>query len=131
MTQDEELQRKRREEARQYCEVHPDWVYVAVEDDQIVGFATLEYYAERQAGRIENNGVLPEYRNRGISTQLVKHAIEELKRLGGRCITLRTQFVPAARRVYEKAGFALVKQVQESDSEGGPAAPMSYYEMRL
>ena len=131
MAQDEEFQRECREEARQYCQEHPDWVYVAVEDDEIVGFATLEYYPEQQVACIQNSGVLPEYRNRGISTQLVKQTIDELARLGAKHITVHTVHVSAACRVYEKAGFALVKQVQESDSEGGPPGLGSYYEMQL
>ena len=114
MAADEKLQRERREEARQFCEEHPHWVYVAEEDDRIVGFATLEYYPERQAGRIENNGVLPGYQNRGISTQLTKCAVEELERLGAKYITVHTTYVPAARRVYEKVGFALARHEGES-----------------
>ncbi len=131
MAQDEELQHKRREEARQYCRQHPDWVYVAIEDDQIVGFATLEYDSEQQTGCIENNAVLPEYRNRGISSELVRSVVEELRQLGARQVTLRTIHVPAARWVYEKAGFGLAKQVQEPDSEGGPPGLMCYYQMQL
>jgi len=114
MAQDEELQRERRTEARQYCREHPDWVYVAVEDGDIVGFATIEYDEEQRSGRIQNNAVLEEYRNRGISTQLVERAVAELGKLGARHISVHTTHVPAARRVYEKAGFELVHHEGES-----------------
>ncbi len=131
MAQDRAFQAKRRADVRGYCSEHPDWVFVAVEDDRIVGFASIEYDPQEQAGEIDNNGVVPAYRNRGISTQLVRHAVGELKRLGVKHIKVHTVHVPAARRVYEKAGFTLVKQVQEQDSEGGPLGLGCYYEMHF
>ena len=131
MVRDDDLQRRRREESCSFCQRHPDWVYVAVEDDQIVGFVSFEYDTDDRVGCIENNATLPDYRNRKISTELVRYAIAELTRLGAHRIHLRTIHVPAARRVYEKAGFQLHKTVHEPDSEGGPAASMHYYEMRI
>ncbi len=131
MTRDDDLQRRRREYSREFCRTHPAWVYVAVEDDQIVGFVSFEYDADRRIGCIENNATLPEYRNRGISTQLVQYAVAELARLGADRIHLCTIHVPAALRVYEKAGFQLANKVHEPDSDGGPAASMHYYEMRV
>ena len=114
LAQDEQLQHERRTEARQYCLDHPDWVYVAIEDDDIVGFATIEYDGEQCSGRIQNNAVLDEYRNRGISTQLVQRAVAELGRLGARRVGVHTTHVSAARRVYEKAGFELAHHEGES-----------------
>ena len=119
MGRDEDLQRKRREESCEFCRAHPDWVYVGVEDDRIVGFTAFEF----------DEATAPEYRNRGVSTELVRSAVEELIRLGAKRIHLRTIHVPAALRVYEKAGFRVEKTVHETDSEGGPAATMYYYEM--
>ena len=131
MARDNGLQRRRRERSCEFCQSHPDWVGVAVEDDQIVGFVSFEYDADHRIGRIENNATLPEYRDRGISTQLVRYAVAELARLGAERIHLRTIHVPAACRVYEKAGFQLAKKVHEPDSDGGPAAAMQYYEMHV
>ena len=131
MAGDEDLQRRRRDESSEFCLAHPDWVYVAVEDDRIVGFASFEYDADQRIGLIENNATLPDYRNRGISSQLVQFAVKSLFRLGADRIRLRTIHVPAACRVYEKVGFQLEKTVHETDSEGGPAASMHYYEMRV
>jgi len=110
MEEDEALQEKRREEARRFCERNPEWVYVAVEEGRVVGFATLEYEERRRRGRIQNNAVLPTHSGRGISTALVKEAVAELLRLGAVHIRVHTALVPAARRVYEKAGFELVRQ---------------------
>jgi len=110
MAEDEALQEKRREEARRFCQLHPGWVYVAVEDGQVVGFTTLEYDQRKRTGRIENTAVLPAYSGRGISTKLVTRVVRELVRLGATHIRVHTTLVPAARRVYEKAGFKLAAQ---------------------
>lgn len=109
MRSDEAFCHKRAREAAQFCRDHPDWTFVAVEADAPVGFVTIEHWPEREAGRIENNAVLPGYSGRGISTQLVRHAVDVLKRLGAKHLTVCTAFVPAARRVYEKAGFTLAR----------------------
>ena len=113
MANDEAFCRKRSDEAVQFCRDHPDWTFVAVDDDVLVGFLTIEHCPEREAGRIENNAVLPAYRGRGISVRLVRQGIEALKRLGARSITVVTAHVPAARRVYEKAGFTLARRERD------------------
>lgn len=121
MAEDREAQRKRFLNAKRFCKEHLHWVYVAVEDDKVVGFATLEYEPQEQTGRVQNNAVLPEYRCRGISTALVSRVVEELRELGAKRIKVHTKFVPAARRVYEKVGFKLVNQKDED----------CYYEMQV
>ncbi len=131
MARDEGLQREFGDEHRQKCLEHPDWVCVAVEDEQVVGFVMFEYEPDQQAGRLDSLAVLPAYQNRGISTELVRRGVEELKDLGAKHIKVRTSHEPVACRVYEKAGFALVKQVMQEDSHGGPLGVMSYYEMHL
>lgn len=110
MRNDRAFCRKRAREAARFCRDHPDWTFVAVEGAALVGFVTIEHQPEREAGRIENNAVLPEYSGQGISTRLVRHAVDVLKRLGAKHLTVHTAFVPAARRVYEKAGFTLARR---------------------
>lgn len=100
-------QRQRLENASNFCREHLSWVFVAEEKGGIVGFVTIEYWSEKQVGRIQNSCVLPDYRGRGISTRLVRHALQELKRLGARKVQVHTKHVPAACRVYEKVGFSL------------------------
>ena len=113
MQEDEAFCRKRSDNAAEFCRRHPDWTFVAVEGGALAGFVTIEHWPEREAGRIENNVVLPDYSGRGISTQLVRHAIDALQRLGAKRLTVCTAFVPAARRVYEKAGFTLARREGE------------------
>jgi len=127
----EALQRHRRDKSCDVFQAHPDWVYVTVEDDRIVGFASFEYEADHRIACIENNATLPDYRNRGTSSQLVQFAVKAFSRLGDGRIRLRTIHVPTACRVYEKAGYPLEKTRHEPDSECGPAASMHYYEMRV
>jgi ribosomal protein S18 acetylase RimI-like enzyme len=121
LTSKPEKREKRRQAAVNYCREHTSWVFVAEEEEEIVGFSTLDYWPEKQGGRIQNCCVLPDYRGRGIGTQLAVRAAEELKRLGARHIIVHTIHVPAARRTYEKAGFTLQKH------EGVDY----YYEMNL
>ncbi|HIE26751.1 TPA: GNAT family N-acetyltransferase [Candidatus Poribacteria bacterium] len=118
MAENKESQQKRWDNAKRFCQEHLDWVYVAIEDDNIVGFATLEYQPQQQTGRVQNNAVLPEYRCRGISTALVSRVLEELKNLGAKRINVHTKFVPAARRVYEKVGFSLSQKDEDYYYEG-------------
>lgn len=66
-----------------------------------------------EAGAREKNGRIV------IGGELIEKASEFLQKPCAKCIKLRTVHVPAACRVYEKAGFALVKRVKEADSEGG------------
>ena len=121
LAKDPEKQRKRQKNAQDFCRRRPDWVFVAEEHDAIVGFATLEYWPEKRAGRIENNAVLPDYRGHGISTELVTRALDELRLLGAESATVHTSHVPAACRAYEKAGFRIEKREGEH----------SYYRMKL
>lgn len=115
------MQQQKWDDAKCYCQKHLEWVYVAIEDNKVVGFCTLEYWPEKHAGRIQNNAVLLEYRGRGISTKLAKQTIRELENLGAKYITVHTTHVPAARRVYEKVGFKLNRQEGED----------YYYEMHI
>lgn len=103
-------QRQRQQSVRAYCCAHPDWVFVAIEAGEIVGFATLEYWPEERAGQIENNAVLPDYRGRGISSALVQRVLEELKTLGSETASVATRYAPDACRVYEKMGFVLERR---------------------
>ena len=121
MRNDKSLQQQRFDDAVGFCRDHPGQTFVAVEDDKIVGFVMIGFNDRDNVGRIENSAVQPACSNRGISTALVKHGIEELKRLGARYIWVSTTLVPAARRVYEKAGFTFTKRKDD----------MYYYEIHI
>ncbi len=56
-----------------------DFTWVAVEDDKVVGCATLEIYSPKIA-EIRSVAVHQDYRCRGHGSELVKAAAEEAKR---------------------------------------------------
>jgi len=65
-----------------------DLILVAVEDDQIVGYMTghirrkVPIYQIEEVGQIGDNFVLPQYRRRGIFTQLLKEMLEWMQGQG-------------------------------------------------
>ena len=61
--------------------------FVALEKDKIVGTIMAGYDGHR--GWIYSMAVLPEFRNKEIGTKLLKHAENELKKLG--CVKINLQ----------------------------------------
>ncbi len=109
-----------------YTRLYPDWrksqadgvrqasqnqenaVWVAVADDNVVGFVnyTLDY--ETKEGEIYLLAVHPAYQNRGIGTELNHFALEKMRESGMRLAVVGTGGDPGhapARRSYEKASF--------------------------
>ena len=113
---------------RAFSRTHPEQVLVAVAQGRIVGFATYEYFPEEQRGRVFNAAVLPECRGMGIGVALILRLLEEVRSLGARTAVVSTACVPAARRMYEKAGFKLVKRELRRTQEGRKYYE-SYYEL--
>ena len=94
---------------KEWYQYHYRETFVAVVDGKVVGFAGYRP-VEGNTGIIHNNAVDPEYQDLGISTRLVKRVVEELTALGVARIKVGTAHVPAAIRVYQKAGFGIVEQ---------------------
>jgi GNAT superfamily N-acetyltransferase len=83
-------------------------VYVALIDNEIVGFVSFSLDAERRIGEIGLNAVHPDHAGRGIGTALYDFAIDRMKRSGMLLATVGVGGDPShapARRAYEKAGF--------------------------
>ncbi len=107
--------------------LHPDWeaekarqvrgacapdaredVLVATADGSAVGFVTFRT-AATAVGEIGNNAVRPEYQSLGIGGRLYEAALRRLRAAGMRHARVTTGSDPAhaaARRAYEKVGFA-------------------------
>ena len=100
---------RRMRQIKEWYQDHYRETFVAVVDGNVVGLAGYKP-VEGKIGIIDNNAVDPEYQGRGISTELVKRVVEELRALGVERIKVKTAHVPAAGRVYEKAGFRIVNQ---------------------
>jgi hypothetical protein len=70
-------------------------------------------------GAIQNIGVAPEHRNRGLGTQLLYRALEGFSRAGiGRAYLEVTAHNEGAIRLYRRLGFVVVKTVYK------PAEPI-------
>jgi ribosomal protein S18 acetylase RimI-like enzyme len=92
-------------------------VLVAVEEDRLLGTATLELDQRIDGGHerdplppgeahIRMLGVDPGARHRGIGRRLVEGCIEESKRAGKQILTLgTTQKMVSAQKMYESLGF--------------------------
>ena len=84
--------------------------WVAELDDQVVAFAGL--IINWGEGEIEPVIVSSSYRNRGIGTMLIRHVVQEAKKMGIRFLSVR----PVARNekalsLFVRLGFYLVEHV--------------------
>lgn len=83
-------------------------LYVAIEEEKIAGMLTLGCY-HSPTGRkawIEDVVVDVAYRDRGIGAELVRHAIDEARRLGIEQLMLTSNPLrEAANRLYQRMGF--------------------------
>lgn len=83
-------------------------LYVAIEEEEVAGMLTLGCY-HSPTGRkawIEDVVVDVAYRDRGIGAALVRHAIDEARRLGVEQLMLTSNPMrEAANRLYQRMGF--------------------------
>lgn len=91
--------------------LNEQYIFVAIEDNKIVGFITGEIFKKKawynvQLGEINNIFVLEEYRQKGIGKKLVKTMIDTFKQEGITNIDLYTfgNNIDAIK-FYEKIGF--------------------------
>lgn len=84
--------------------------YIALEDDEIAGFAqTIQQ--DPDTGELDRIVVFPSHERKGIGTQLLKQAVEDLRKKGTKTIVVNAgKNETHARRFYEKNGFQLVKE---------------------
>lgn len=89
-----------------------DEMLVAVEDDQIVGYMTghirkkVPIYQIEEVGQIGDNFVLPQYRRRGIFTQLLKAMLEWMRNQGIKHVEHPIAVKNAVGRIaWKKRGF--------------------------
>ena len=83
-------------------------LYVAIEEEEVAGMLTLGCY-HSPTGRkawIEDVVVDVAYRDRGIGAELVRHAINESRRMGIEQLMLTSNPLrEAANRLYQRMGF--------------------------
>lgn len=84
--------------------VGDDMLLVAVEGDAVAGTTMAGYDGFR--GWLHKVAVLPEYRRRGLATDLVHHAIRSLRSAGCTKVNLQIRATNAeVRAFYEELGF--------------------------
>jgi len=100
------------EQVRKACA--PDggaMAWVAESGGRVVGFITAcVVNAATGLAEIGNNAVRPDLQGRGVGQAMCRHVLAHLKRLGLKCVRVGTGAGPhhaAARRAYEKVGFAV------------------------
>ena len=110
----------REESARQFLLNPMNWMFVCIENQQIVGFA-YGYELNRLDGKgnmlyIHEVGVLPEFQRLGIGLQILQH-IKSLCKLKGICrFFLFTQrHNVAACSLYKKAGGSETADSHQDD----------------
>lgn len=90
--------------------VGDDMLLVAVEGDAVVGTTMAGYDGHR--GWLHKVAVLPEYRRRGLATDLVRHAIRSLRSAGCTKVNLQIRATNAdVRAFYEGLGFELEERL--------------------
>ena len=104
--------------------------YIALEDDEIVGFAqTIQQDAK--TAELDRIVVFPTHERKDIGTQLLKQAVEDVKKKGTEVIVVNAgKNETHARRFYEKNGFKLVKEVT-IDAPWGKKLDLATYQLQL
>ncbi len=93
-------------EIEAFCKNYIDWVFVGEIDEKIVGYSTYTLDFERKIGHVCNNGVLHEFRGKGIGSALHKKVLEEMKRNGMEIAIVSTLEIDIpAQNMYIKNGF--------------------------
>ena len=83
-------------------------VYVAIENDQVIGLVLLCLPIPLIKGYIGALAVHADHRNRGIGSQLLAFAEEKIFKLSPNVFLTVTSFNPAAQRFYLRHGYTKV-----------------------
>lgn len=93
-------------------------IFVCEANDRIVGAAYLvpsgkaEGFFEKEWATIRRVGVDPEFRGLGIAETLTRQCINYAQNNNEEILALHTsEFMDAARHIYEKAGFKKLKEI--------------------
>jgi GNAT superfamily N-acetyltransferase len=94
---------------RRFLDASPDGCFVAQIDDRVCGTATTISYENRFAW-IGMVLVDPEYRKRGIGTQLLRRTVAYLDQCS--IPTMKLDATPQGQPIYEKMGFVVEYQIE-------------------
>ena len=104
--------------------------YLAFEDNEIIGFAQT-VKQDATTTELDRIIVFPEHERKGIGTQLLAEAIEDLKKEGVHTIIVNAgKEETYARRFYEKNGFKLIKETT-IQAPWGKKLDLAIYQLQL
>lgn len=86
--------------------------YVAIAGGEIAGFLILRMDGAF-SGYIQTVGVVPDWRNKGIGTELVIFAEERIFRERPNVFMCVSSFNPDARRLYERLGYEVIGEIRD------------------
>ena len=93
-----------------YCRMHPETVWVAVEGRTLLGFVTTGFRARRRAGRIFRLSVDPDFEGVGIGVRLARTAADALINMGAHNLTTVVRKGSPKERTFATLGFAPVRK---------------------
>jgi len=94
-------------------------VYILEVDEEMVGMGALRRLEEGVA-EIKHMYIQPNYRGHGYGKQMLDKLIEAAKMFGYKTLRLDTiEFMAAARRIYESAGFKVRDPYQGTSLQSG------------
>lgn len=89
-------------------ENEPQNIWLALQQDEVVGFVGVRLHPEDSMGEIYIIAVAPDHQRRGISTALMTHAEDLIRASGAKMMMVETMGDSGhqpARRAYETFGF--------------------------
>ena len=87
-------------------------VYLALKDGEIIGFTILVMHGAL-VGYIQSICVAPEWRNKGIGSQLMAFAEDRIFGESPNAFIMVSSFNPDAKRLYQRLGFEIVGELKD------------------
>jgi GNAT superfamily N-acetyltransferase len=100
---------KKRQQVIRACATDSETlVWVAVIENDIAGFITVDMDHESLVAEIGNNAVSPGHQHQGVGSLMYEFVLDRMREAGMKCAIVETggdESHAPARRAYEKAGF--------------------------
>ena len=87
-------------------------VYLALAGEEIAGFTILVMHGAL-VGYIQSICVAPEWRNKGIGSQLMAFAESRIFREAPNAFIMVSSFNPGAKRLYQRLGFETIGELKD------------------
>jgi ribosomal-protein-alanine N-acetyltransferase len=87
-------------------------VYLAIVNEEIVGFIVL-IMSGALVGYIQTVGVLPEWRNKGIGTRLLRYAEERIFTKAPNVFLCVSSFNKKAQELYQRLGYEVIGELKD------------------